>query len=170
MDNTLKLFIKISQYRMYHHYLPKLVISLKELNSQQLWEKEIQNINSIGGIVLHICEHVRRNSVRFSNKEHAGFNKGIEEYFPDSNLTSMELVSLIETTFREFNETMEQLILNVPEKLDMHSLYHLIEHTGYHLGQIVDRSKRVLSKSFNFCQSGLNERKLRSIIEDKQEL
>lgn len=31
-------------------------------------------------------------------------------------------------------------ILRYNEPIDMYSLYRLIEHTGYHLGQIVDRS------------------------------
>ncbi|KFM95146.1 hypothetical protein D0U04_26520 [Bacillus clarus] len=52
MDNkeTLKLFIKISQQRMYNHYLPKLVLSVQELNSEQLWYKEMSILNTIGGI------------------------------------------------------------------------------------------------------------------------
>ncbi|HDR4948993.1 TPA: hypothetical protein QCR51_005646 [Bacillus cereus] len=163
--DLLKLFIKISQQRMYNHYLPKLVLSVQELNSEQLWYKEASTLNTIGGIVLHICEHVKRNSIRFSNRNHLTFNKGIEDYFPDSNLSTQEVVQLIKESFDEFNNTMKQLIVNIPDKIDMHSLYHLVEHTGYHLGQIVDRSKRITNKSFDFCQNGLSEKNLKSIIE-----
>jgi hypothetical protein len=166
-NQTLKLFVKISQQRMYHHYLPKLIYSVQKLNSEQLWRKEASNVNTVGGIVLHICEHVRRNSIRFSNQNHVAFNKGIEDYFPDLNLSNRELIQLIKESFNEFNETMEQLIVNLHDQIDMHSLYHLVEHTGYHLGQIVDRSKSITNKSFNFCQSGLNEKNLKSIIENE---
>ncbi len=158
--------MKISQQRMYHHYLPKLIQAVQELNSHQLWSKEVSCVNSVGGIVLHICEHVKRNSIRFSNQNHEGFNKGIEDYFPVSNLSSPELIQYIKESFNEFNETMKRLVDNLPDEIDIHSLYHLIEHTGYHLGQIVDRSKRLLNKTFNFCQNGLSEKTLRTIIEE----
>src|SRR4051794_14454304 len=109
-NETLKLFIKISQNRMFHHYFPKLIYSIQELSSEQIWHKETQNINSTGGIVLHLCEHVNRNSLRFSNQNTVSFNKGIEDYFPDSNVSSQELIQHIKDTFNEFNNTMNQLI------------------------------------------------------------
>jgi hypothetical protein len=48
-NQYLKLFVKISQQRMYNHYLPKLVQSLQELNSDAIWGKEAENLNSVGG-------------------------------------------------------------------------------------------------------------------------
>lgn len=166
-NQYLKLFVKISQQRMYNHYLPKLVQSLQELNSDAIWGKEAENLNSVGGIVLHICEYVRRISVRFSNQNHSGFNKGIEDYFPDLNLSPEELIQTAKKTFDEFNSVMEKLLENMPDEIDMHSLYHLVEHTGYHLGQIIDRTKRITKTSFNFCQNGINERNLKELIKDQ---
>jgi uncharacterized damage-inducible protein DinB len=166
-NQYLKLFVKISQQRMYNHYLPKLVQSLQELDSDAIWSREAENLNSVGGIVLHICEHVRRISVKFSDQNHPGFNEGIEDYFPDLNLCPEELIQTVKKTFDEFNSVMEKLIENMPDEIDMHSLYHLVEHTGYHLGQIVDRTKRITKKSFNFCQNGINERNLKELINDQ---
>ncbi|HDR3523473.1 hypothetical protein C1N66_31805 (plasmid) [Bacillus cereus] len=162
---TLVLFIKISQKRMYNHYLPKLIHSIQELNSEKLWYKEAPNLNTIGGIVLHICEHVKNALIRFSNRNHMTFNKGIEEFFPNLNLSPHEVIKHIKMVFEEFNNKMKRLTLNIPDKMDIHSLYHLVEHTGYHLGQIVDRSKRITNKSFDFCQNGLSEKNLKTIIE-----
>ncbi|WP_255266592.1 hypothetical protein [Bacillus cereus] len=51
---------------------------------------------------------------------------------------------------------------NTPQEIDMHS-----EHTGYHLGQIVDRSKRITGTAYNFCQNGINEKKLKALIEER---
>jgi uncharacterized damage-inducible protein DinB len=152
---------------MYNHYLPKLVQSLQELNFDSIWSKEAENLNSVGGIVLHICEHVRRISVRISNQNHPGFKEGIEDYFPDLNLSPEELIQTAKKAFDEFNAVMEKLIENMPDEIDMFSLYHLVEHTGYHLGQIVDRTKRMTKKSFNFCQNGINERNLKALIKDQ---
>ncbi|MBY6273477.1 MAG: hypothetical protein CW346_14870, partial [Bacillaceae bacterium] len=63
-----------------------------------------------------------------------------------------------------FRSVTEKFMENMPDEIDMHSLYHLVEHTGYHLGQIVDRAKRMTKKSFNFCQNGINERNLKERI------
>lgn len=167
MENeTLKLFIKISKGRMYTHYLPKFLQSIQSLKTDNLWSKETESLNTIGGIVLHICEHIKRNSIRYSIQNHEGFDKGIEDYFPILNLSPEELSKVVQDSFDEFDSVMAKLIENPPNVFDMHSLYHLVEHTGYHLGQVVDRSKRITNSSFNFCQNGINEKALKTIIKE----
>jgi hypothetical protein len=163
----LELFIKISQQRMYSHYLPKLSSCIEELSLEALWKKDNFNLNSIGSIVLHICEHVKRNSIRFSQLSHSGFGIGIDDYFPDLKLSPDELNHMVKEALDEFNTVMNKLIKSIPNEIDMHSLYHLVEHTGYHLGQIVDRTKMTTNKSFNFCRNGISERNLKAIIEEQ---
>ena len=51
-------------------------------------------------------------------------------------------------------------------QIDMHRLFHLVEHTSYHLGQVIDRSKRITQTSFDFCQNGINENNLKLMIEE----
>lgn len=51
-------------------------------------------------------------------------------------------------------------------RIDMHDLFHLVEHTGYHLGQVVDRTKLLKGMKLNFCQNGLNEKNLKVCIEN----
>jgi hypothetical protein len=65
----------------------------------------------------------------------------------------------METSDYEYDQR-EQL-----HKHRLHNLFHLVEHTSYHLGQVVDRAKRITEISFQFCQNGLNEKMLRLIIE-----
>jgi len=40
-------------------------------------------------------------------------------------------------------------------------MYHLVEHTGYHVGQIVDRTKRLKGKRFDFVKEGIHEQRLK---------
>ena len=40
-----------------------------------------------------------------------------------------------------------------------------MEHTSYHLGQIVDRTKLIKGQQFKFCQNGINEKNLRTRVE-----
>lgn len=163
---TMSLFLQISQQRMCSHYLPKLVESIKQLDSTMLWNREMEHLNSIGGIVFHICEHIRRNSIRLSTSTNAVFSKGIEDHFPDLHLTPEELIQAVIEVFDEFKNAVDSLLLHMTDEIDMHSLYHLVEHTGYHLGQIVDRVQRITCSSFKFCQNGINEQNLKALIEE----
>lgn len=71
--------------------------------------------------VLHICEHVRRNSIRFSSKDFIDFGNGIEDHFPDTYLTAEELKEAANEVFNAFNAVMESFIAGMPSEIDMHS-------------------------------------------------
>lgn len=57
-----------------------------------------------------------------------------------------------------------ELAINKAEVFCMYDIYHLIEHTGYHLGQVVDRVQRITGKRFQFVQNGINEKTLKKYI------
>ncbi|WP_040675410.1 hypothetical protein [Paenibacillus terrigena] len=152
-------FKTISKHRMVHHYLPKLEISLRALNQDMIWQKELQLMNSIGGIVLHITEHVMRNTTRLLQPD-AVFTKGIENSFPDLNMTQDQLIHHLTEVFTAFEKAINTVDIN-----DMYSIYHLVEHTGYHLGQIVDRAQRMTGVQFQFVQNGIHESALKQGIE-----
>ncbi len=61
-----ELVYKITYHRMQDHYLPKLVQAISFVSEEDLWKQE-DSVNSIGGIVLHICEHIQRNTSRYKN-------------------------------------------------------------------------------------------------------
>ncbi|MFD1736335.1 hypothetical protein ACFSCX_07130 [Bacillus salitolerans] len=169
MENeTLKLFINISRGRMYNHYLPKLLQSVQSIKNEDLWEKEMESLNPIGSIVLHICEHINRLTALYTNKNHEGFKSGIEDYFPVPNLPKERVTEIIQHSFDALDTELGNQAVCSPIKIDIHNLFHLVEHTGYHLGQIVDRSKRLTNISYHFCQNGINERNLRLLIEGRE--
>jgi uncharacterized damage-inducible protein DinB len=164
----MKLFVKIALHRMYDHYLPKLLRSIQTLNMEQLWECNAPGLNSVGGIVLHICEHIKRNTLSYLQRN-IKFDEGIEEYFPQLDFTPDMLSIIVQETFDKWKHQITNMINeNNYIDIDMHSLFHLVEHTSYHLGQIVDRAKRMTGTSFQFCQNGLNEKTLRLIIESEK--
>lgn len=164
-DETMNLFLKITRFRMIDHYLPKLVQCLEVVPHEDLWHKG-KNENSIGGIVLHICEHINRHIERYFTLEKVEHKTGIEHYFPDSSMTSTELIGRIKNTFAEWEEGMNNLIGSHQIAVDMHSFYHLVEHIAYHLGQVVDRAQRITGKPFNFVQNGIHEKSHRDKIEN----
>ncbi len=157
-----ELVYKIIYHRMQDHYLPKLVQAIRIINEEDLW-KQRDSINSIGGIVLHICEHIQRNTRRYNNPNIV-FEKGIEEYFPVKRQRTEVLLQYVEEVFDEWGTAYIQAC-EEKRHIDLHSLLHLVEHTGYHLGQVVDRTKFIKGRQFNFCQNGINEKNLRTRVE-----
>lgn len=149
---------------MTNHHLPKINQCLTALNVQELWDHEANQANSIGGILLHICEQVRRHTVRYQQGGSISTN-GIEDYFPDVQMSPEELKHEVEEVFSIWRRAVEEFFLDVTKEVNMHSIYHLVEHASYHLGQIVDRVQRKTGKAFMFVQNGINERNLQAIIE-----
>ncbi|TPV42427.1 DinB family protein [Bacillus dicomae] len=159
----MELVYKISYQRMKDHYLPKLVRTIRLVSEEDLWE-EGAFVNSIGGIVLHICEHIQRNTSRYKSPNIV-FEKGIEEYFPVKRQHTEVLIETVEEIFDEWGKAFIQAFAEKGH-IDLHSLLHLVEHTSYHLGQVVDRTKNVKGEQFNFCQNGINEKNLRTRVEN----
>lgn len=170
MNETHKLFIQISLTRMYEHYLPKLIRAVESLSREQLWEQEQEIFNSIGGIILHMSEHMNRHINRYSNSETT--SGGIENYFPNMNLETEELVKQTIECFEAWKNLINKYLSGEYEieLLDMYDVYHLVEHTGYHLGQIIDRTQRINKELFQFVQTGLNEKNLKKRLEDRHRI
>jgi hypothetical protein len=164
MNETFKLFLQISTNRMCEHYLPKLVKSLEVLEHKDLWKHESEHLNSIGGIVLHIGEHINRHIKRYSQQETKP--GGIESHFPDEDIEPSELIVRISNEFMDWKQLMNQYFNKERDCniLDMNDIYHLVEHTSYHLGQIVDRIQRIVQIKFQFVQNGINEKNLKDTL------
>ena len=159
------LFLRITLHRMTDHYLIKLVRAIRAMDQEQLWRHPSQALNSTGGIVLHIVEHVRRSAETYRATALPAHGQGIEEHFPNAGFSPDELAATVESTFREWSEVMSRVTASECQADDMHRLFHLVEHTGYHLGQIIDRTRTMTAVSFQFCQTGLNVRSLREFID-----
>jgi hypothetical protein len=124
-----------------------------------------ETLNSIGGIVLHIGQHIKRHVIRYSNS--GKVEGGIENYFPDEVATSStDLIQFITERFNSWGEVMTDYTEGIKDEknIDMFDIYHLVEHTGYHLGQIIDRIQRLMDRNFQFVQNGINERSLKDLI------
>jgi hypothetical protein len=108
-DQTMNLFLRISVHRMCDQYLPKIRQCTFALNTQQLWEHGVNQTNSLGGILLHICEQVHRNTLRYQDKG-TDFLSGIEDYFPDLELSCDDLMHKVEDAFVAWEIVMKNLV------------------------------------------------------------
>jgi hypothetical protein len=165
MGNELLEFTRISIFRMCEHYLPKLNIALDRVDKDILWKHEKETLNSIGGIVLHVGQHIQRHVIRYSKNGKA--EGGIESYFPDEvDVCSSDLIQFLTDRFNSWRDVMADYTEGIEDEknLDMFDIYHLVEHTGYHLGQIIDRVQRLTDRNFQFVQNGINERSLKDLL------
>lgn len=170
LGNDILEFTRISIFRMCEHYLPKLKIALDSLDKEALWKHEKETHNSIGGIVLHVGQHIQRHITRYSKS--GNVEGGIEDFFPDEvALSSKDLIIFITERFNSWREVMTVYIEGDRDErnLDMFDIYHLVEHTSYHLGQIIDKVQRLTDMKFQFVQNGINETSLKALIAKNRE-
>lgn len=160
MHDLLILAITIVKRRMTDHYLPKLLACLEALDERLLWDSA-GHPNTIGGVTYHLLEHVKRNTERLE-KPDVSFARGIESYFPDYRTSVAELMETSQHVFARFQAAISRVR---PETVNLPALLHLMEHTGYHLGQIVDRTQRLTGKRFQFVGRGIHERALTALVE-----
>ncbi|BBH19341.1 hypothetical protein Back11_06860 [Paenibacillus baekrokdamisoli] len=161
-DETTNYFWYITKHRMTSHYLPKFIRCLESLSNEQIWTCGINEINSIGGIILHVIEHVKRNVSRLLHSEQV-FAKGIENHFPIMEQDKQLLIAKLDAAFQELRVGMEA---SAGEEIEIYNWYHLVEHTGYHLGQIVDRAQRMTGIQYQFVQNGISEKALKILVDD----
>ncbi|MCL6458306.1 MAG: hypothetical protein K6T85_09900 [Gorillibacterium sp.] len=165
-DTFTEVFLKITLHRLCDLYLNKLKYAIVPLKQEQLWHEAYPNSNSIGGIMLHVCEHINRSSLRLTNQQEL-LKEGFELYFPNLELTPEQVLHRMEIELDAWRSIMnrylnEELTFTVEH---IHELSHLVEHAGYHIGQVIDRIQAQTGVHFEFYKKGLNERFLRDKIE-----
>jgi len=162
-DRSLQEFRVISKHRMINQYYPKLRACIEIICYDELWEKPTEKTNSIGEITLHIVEHIQRSTVRLFDPERR-FPAGIENHFPRTAGGKSEVLHTVERVFNHFERAMDEA---AAAHISLRDIYHLIEHTAYHLGQIVDRTQALTNHQFQFVQNGLSERTLKNLITEE---
>ncbi|EPY11935.1 hypothetical protein [Paenibacillus alvei] len=166
-DGQLDEFLLISKHRLVSHYQVKLLSCLQCTSPEMLWDQESEGENCIGSIVLHIIAHVDRNTKRLSNPD-TRFNQGIETHFPNEPMSKLELIARVTESFEALGVAIDQS--HSKNHSSMYDLYHLVEHTAYHSGQVIDRVQRRIGTRFQFVQQGLNEKALRQRVENELEV
>ncbi|GGH26767.1 hypothetical protein [Paenibacillus segetis] len=168
-EGFVETFLRISLHRMCDLYFLKLCEAFKPLQQDHLWVEQYPGSNSVGGIVIHVTEHIHRNCLRLTNQEHL-LEQGFHEFFPKGDYTPQQLLEQMNEQLNSWKQLIVQYI-NSPAEFDMehvHHIYHLVEHASYHLAQVIDRIQGLTGIKFEFCKHGLNEQFLRNKIEARE--
>lgn len=160
-DKDMQLFILNTKNRMLNHYLPQFKICLDTVSDEQLWREEADS-GSIGGIVIHVMEHVRRNVIRLIDPEQP-YEDNSEPFFQKSyGQDKKVLTDQLDFLFMQLKMELEQFR---HQQVCIHNLNRLVEHTGDQLGQLVMLTERSTGSRFQFGVAELNEQELRTRME-----
>ena len=159
-----KLLVSVVEHRIADHYLPKLQAALYRVDTGMLWDQSAPN--ATGAIVLHMIAHLHGVTRLLMN---AGSTTApIEELFPMTGQTPAELVAELTAAGRRFRAAIVATRLPQSELSDalVQRLLHLMEHLGYHTGQVVYAVRLQTGRAFRFAQNGLGEAALRRLVEE----
>jgi uncharacterized damage-inducible protein DinB len=138
-------FIEASRVFLREDYLPKLLHCVNHMSDDDLWWRPNEVSNSVGNLVLHLCGNLRQwivssiGGVSFSRDRDA-------EFAARGPVAKAELVANLKTVIEEVDRVLSQLEsgdllkrihVQKYEVSVLQAVYHIVEHFGYHLGQIL---------------------------------
>jgi len=138
-------FIESSRIFLRADYLPKLLHCIEQLSEDDLWWRPNEVSNSAGNLVLHLCGNLRQWIV--SSIGGGEFHRDRDaEFAARGPLPKAQLIANLNQVAGEVDEVLatmksDRLLtrFNVQkyEVSTLQAIYHVIEHFGYHLGQIL---------------------------------
>jgi uncharacterized damage-inducible protein DinB len=138
-------FVEISRATLRDDYLPQVIKVVAELSDEDIWWRPNEASNSIGNLLLHLNGNIGQwivssiGGVEFFRNRDAEFSER-------GPIPKTELISKLTKTVADADSVLASigeeklLVRHQIQKFDvtaMHAIYHVIEHFGYHLGQIL---------------------------------
>lgn len=138
-------FIDASRVFLRDDYLPKLLRCVNQMSDEDLWWRPNEVSNSVGNLVLHLCGNVKQWIV--SSIGGAEFKRDRDgEFAARGPVAKGELIKNLRTALEEVDAVLarldtgrflERITVQKYEVSVMQAVYHVVEHFGYHLGQIL---------------------------------
>ena len=141
-----KHFLTQSAYYLRDYYLPRIKEAVELLDDLEVWLRESDASNSVGNLLLHLSGNVRQHIVAGVGQRHEDHRDRPAEFSAVGGLTKAELLERLETTVLEAADVLESLnpsalatqrMIQNKEVLLFDDIYHVVEHFGYHTGQII---------------------------------
>jgi len=138
-------FIEASRVFLRDDYLPKLLHCVEQMSEEDIWWRPNEASNSVGNLILHLCGNLVQwivssiGGVEFTRDRDAEF--ATRGPVPKNELVA-NLIGVIEEVDIVLASLKSERLLdrfNV-QKYNVSTLqavYHVVEHFGYHLGQIL---------------------------------
>jgi len=154
------LFLRNSEQLIAKHNLPHIVECLQNLSEEEIWWRPNSASNSVGNIVLHLSGNVRQWII--SGLGGAEDKRERDREFAERGPIPREaLVTRLSETIRDASRVIARLSDDsLSRKYEIQgyhvtglgAAYHVVEHFGYHTGQIIYITKLKRAKDLGFTR------------------
>ncbi len=141
-----KHFLTQSAYYLRDYYWPRIREAVDLLTENDVWLREGDASNSIGNLLLHMAGNVRQHIVAGVGQQHEDRRDRSSEFAAVGGMTKKKLLDRLEAVIMEAAEVLDALdpselmtmrIIQDKEVVLFDDIYHVVEHFGYHTGQII---------------------------------
>jgi uncharacterized damage-inducible protein DinB len=131
---------------------------LARLSEDQFWSREHESENAVGNLLLHLAGNIRQWIISGVGATPDTRDRD-SEFNAREGLTKAELLGRLRATVEEACKVIEPL---TPERLAamvhiqkydvsvFEAIYHVVEHFGQHLGQIIFATKLLTGEELGF--------------------
>jgi len=154
-----KRFLTRSAHHLRDDYLPKVREAVALLSEDELWRREGDVSNSIGNLLLHMAGNVRQHIIAGVGQRHADRRDRPAEFAAQSGPSKTELMAKLEQTVSEAADVLESFdpaqlltkrVIQNKDVVLLDDIYHVVEHFGYHTGQIIYIVKALKQQPFKW--------------------
>jgi uncharacterized damage-inducible protein DinB len=151
-------FLEFSRRKMLDEYWPRLRTAVESLTDDQVWWRPNEASNSVGNLILHLNGNVRQWLVG-SLTRHADARDRPAEFAERGHIPSAILLQKLNATMQESSAVLSRLTeadLRTTFSIQgytvtgLDAVYHVVEHFGMHLGQILYITKLLRGKDLGF--------------------
>ena len=166
-----RIFLADAQVSLSERYLPRIIACLRMIPEKQIWWRPNRASNSLGNLVLHLSGNVRQWIVSGLGGGPDRRNRNLE-FSERGPIPRPALIGLLSGTVAEACLVLKRL---QPANLSrqyriqgfrvtgMVAISHVMEHFGYHTGQIIFLTKMKCAMDLEFTQLPGEKRKKRAI-------
>jgi uncharacterized damage-inducible protein DinB len=143
------LFLDRSRYYLGTEYRTKLRRAVETLPADKLWWRPNEESNSVGNLLIHLTGNIRQWIVSGVGGAPNTRDRAAE-FSAREGLPAPDLLSALDRTLDDVDRVLGRLTvadlaqtraIQGRDLTVLEAVYHVVEHFGYHLGQIVLVSK-----------------------------
>lgn len=163
----LHIFLDFSRRKLLQEFWPRIGQCLDRLTEDQIWWRPQETSNSIGNLLLHLNGNVRQWILAPLGGLSHQRNRAAE-FAERQPIASRALRDQLEATLREMDQILREIepmtlqrihtIQNYENITGLEAIYHVVEHFGFHYGQIVYITKLLTGHDLGFYRH-LDEQK-----------
>ncbi len=139
-----QVFIAQSRTYLLDTYHPKILRCVDQLTDEELWWRPNTSSNSIGNLLLHLAGNIRQWMVHGVGGAEDVRERPLE-FSTQGDVPRTELLRRLETALYDVDAVLVNLDVNTLHEMRriqgndvsvLQAIYHVVEHFGYHVGQI----------------------------------